>query len=113
MYFGHKKLTIFTAACYFQENITVENGKLDEESNLVKFLVAIILNETSYHQNFAFTNNNNWLISMVKNIAPILLLVKLLNEKFTGKFCPLKLRLKMLNSFLKQLLDFLILQLCN
>ena len=57
-YFGHKNFTTFTAACYFHESIAVENGKLDEEPNLVKLPVAIISNETCHDRNVALTNNN-------------------------------------------------------
>ena len=64
-YFEHESLTIFIAAFYFHESITVENGNLDEESNLLKLPVAIILNETIHDQNVTCTNNN-LLISMVK-----------------------------------------------
>ena len=61
--------------------------------------MAIILDKTSHHhQNFAFTNNNR-LISMVKNIASILLLVKLLNEKFTGKFLSAKVAVENAKQF--------------
>ena len=68
-YFGHKNFTIFTAACYFHESIAVENGKLNEESDLVKLPAAIISNETSHDRNVALANSNR-LISMVKDIAP-------------------------------------------
>ena len=61
-----ENFTVYTAACYFHESITVENDKLDEESNLEKLPVAIISNETSHDRNVAFTNNN-WLISMVES----------------------------------------------
>ena len=34
-YFGHENFTIFTATCYFQVSINVENTKIDDENNLV------------------------------------------------------------------------------
>ena len=67
-YFGHENFTIFTGARYFHESISVEYGKLDEESNLVKLPVVIISSQTSHDRNVAFTNYNR-LISMVKDIS--------------------------------------------
>ena len=84
-YFGHENFTIFTAACYFHESLSVENGKLDEKSNLVKLPVAIISNETSHDRNVAFTNNNQ-LIRMVKDLAPSISTFHFWSDGCAGQF---------------------------
>ena len=52
----------------FYTSISIENSAIDEESNLMKFSVAIS-NETKHDHNMAFSNNNK-LIRMFKDMAP-------------------------------------------
>ena len=84
-YFGHENFTIFTAACYFHISISIENSVIDEESNLVKFLVVIISNETKHDHNMAFSNNNK-LIRMVKDMAPNISMFHFWSNGCAGQF---------------------------
>ena len=45
-YFGHECFTLFTAACYFNQSVAIENGRIDEEANLVQLPVVTVSNET-------------------------------------------------------------------
>ena len=89
-YFGLENFTIFTAACYFHKSISIENSVIDEESNLVKFPVAIISNETKHDRNVAFSNNSK-LIKMVKDMAPNISTFHFWSDGCAGQFRSLKL----------------------
>ena len=84
-YFGHESFTIFTAACYFHKNISIKNGQLNAESNLVKFPVVVISNETSHDRNVAFSNNNQ-LIRMVKDLVPTITTFHFWSDGCAGQF---------------------------
>ena len=84
-YVGHKIFTILTAVCYFHTSISIENSVIDEESNLVKFLVVIISNETKHDHNMAFSNNNK-LIRMVKDMAPNISMFHFWSNGCAGQF---------------------------
>ena len=67
-YFGHECFTQFTAACYFNRSVAIENGKIDKEANLVHLPVVIVSNETLHDRDVAFSNNI--LIDMIKKLEP-------------------------------------------
>ena len=68
-YFDHECFTLFTTACYFNWSVAIENGKINEEANLVQLPVVNVSNETSLDQDVAFSNNNI-LIDMIKKLEP-------------------------------------------
>lgn len=86
-YFGHDNFTIFTAACYMHNEITVENfsKEIDEETNLTVVPIAIVSNETSHDRNVAFTNNNK-LIKIVKEINPNISTFHFWSDGCAGQF---------------------------
>ena len=78
------------AEFYFHTSISIENSVVDEESNLVKFPVVIISNETNMMKpkmklNVAFSNNNK-LIRMVKNMVPNISTFHFWSDGCAGQF---------------------------
>ena len=49
---------LFTAACYFNRSVAIENWEIDEEENLLQLPVVTVSNEISHDRDVAFSNNN-------------------------------------------------------
>ena len=83
-YFGHECFALFTAACYFNQSVAIENGKI-EEANLVQLPIVIVSNETSHDRDVAFSNNNI-LTDMIKKLEPSINTFHFWSDGCAGQF---------------------------
>ena len=84
-YFDHECFTLFTTACYFNWSVVIENGKINEEANLVQLPVVNVSNETSLDQDVAFSNNNI-LIDAIKKLEPSINTFHFWSDGCAGQF---------------------------
>ena len=77
---------LFTAACYFNRSVAIENWKIDEEENLLQLPVVTVSNEISHDRDVDFSNNNI-LIDMTKKLEPSINTFHFWSDVCAGQFC--------------------------
>ena len=77
--------TIFTAACYYKSDDTLDCSEIDKDCNLKVLPVVIVSNETLHERNIAFSCNTK-LLGIIGSFLPNLQKVYFWSDGCTGQF---------------------------